>query len=159
MKLSFIVAVSKNNVIGHGLSIPWHIEGELSIFKALSYHHHVLMGRKTWESIGRPLPGRKILVLTRDAGYRIDKEDVEVVHTLDEALAIGCKEERRLVVAGGAEIFRLTLPLADTLHITHVHAEIEGDVFMPAIPETFKEVYAQHFRAKIPYTLTIYKRQ
>ena len=155
-KVSFVVAVSDNGVIGHGMKIPWYIEGELSIFKALSYHHHVLMGRKTWESIGRPLPGRQILVLTRDQEYKA--KGATVCHSLDEALALGCAEGRRLIVAGGAEIFRLTLDLADTLHISHVHAQIEGDVLMPEIPDAFQKVFSQYYPAEIPYTFTIYKK-
>ncbi|WP_300671056.1 dihydrofolate reductase [Desulfoluna sp.] len=157
MKVSFIVAVADNGVIGDGADIPWQIEGELSLFKAMSYHHSVLMGRKTWESIGRPLPGRKIIVLTRNPAY--EAPGCQVCTTLDEALTMGCKGGRRLVVAGGGEIFKATLPFADTLHISHIHTEVAGDVLMPEIPAVFKPVFSQDFPADIPYTYTIYLKK
>jgi dihydrofolate reductase len=156
MKLSFIVAVADNGVIGDGADIPWYIEGELSLFKALSYHHSVLMGRKTWESIGRTLPGRKFIVLTRNPDY--EAPGCRVCTSLEEALEIGCKGGRRLMVAGGGEIFRVTLALADTLHISHIHAEVPGDVFLPEIPADFTPVFSQYYPADIPYTYTIYKK-
>lgn len=156
MKLSIIVAVAENGVIGDGADIPWHIEGELSLFKAVSYHHSVLLGRKTWESIGRPLPGRTMVVLTRNARY--EAPGCRVCTSLEEALAVGCKGGQRLMVAGGGEIFKMTLPLADTLHISHIHATVPGDVFMPEIPSDFKPIFSQDYPAEIPYTYTIYQR-
>jgi len=154
MKISIVVAVADNGIIGNGADIPWNIEGELSLFKAVSYHHSVLMGRKTWETIGRPLPGRKIIVLTRNASYKAP--GCLVCTSLEEAIEAGCAGGRRLMVAGGGEIFRETLPLADTLHISHIHATPAGDIFMPEIPDTFTPVFSQAYPAKTPYTYTIY---
>lgn len=156
MKLSIIVAVADNGVIGDGADIPWYIEGELSLFKAVSYHHSVLMGRKTWESIGRPLPGRNVIVLTRNASY--EAPGCRVCTSFEEAFEVGCQGGRRLIVAGGGEIFRETLPFADTLHISHIHTEVSGDVFMPEIPAEFKPVFSQYYPADIPYTYTIYQK-
>ncbi len=156
MKLSFVVAVAENGVIGDGADIPWYIAGELCLFKAVTYHHGLLMGRKTWEAIGRPLPGREMIVLTRNASY--EAEGCRVCTTLEEALEVGCKGGRRLMVAGGGEIFRLTLPLADTLHISHIHTEVPGDVLMPEIPADFKPIFSQYYPADIPYTYTIYQK-
>ena len=156
MKVSFVVAVADNGVIGQGAEIPWMIEGELSLFKAMSYHHHVLMGRKTWESIGRPLPGRKILVLTRNADYKAP--GCQVCTTLEGALKLGCDGGQRLIVAGGSEIFKAAFPFADTLHVSHIHMDAPGEVMMPAIPDHFQPIFSQYFPAEIPYTYTIYKR-
>jgi len=157
MKISIVVAVADNGIIGNGADIPWHIEGELSLFKAVSYHHSVLMGRKTWESIGRPLPGRKIIVLTRNPSY--EAPGCTVCTSLEEAFEAGCADGRRLMVAGGGEIFRETLPFADTLHISHIHAEPDGDIRMPEIPDTFAPVFSQDYPAEIPYTYTIYVKE
>jgi len=154
MKISIVVAVADNGIIGDGTDIPWHIEGELSLFKAVSYHHSVLMGRKTWESIGRPLPGRSIIVLTRNPSY--EALGCRVCTSLDEAFEVGCAGGRRLMVAGGGEIFRETLAFADTLHMSHIHTAARGDIRMPEIPREFKPVFSQDYPADIPYTYTIY---
>lgn len=156
VKISFVVAVADNGVIGHGADIPWHIEGELSLFKALSYHHSVLMGRKTWESIGRPLPGRNVIVLTRNAAYK--SPGCQVCTSLDEAIELGCAEGRRLIVAGGGEIFTAALAYADTLHISHIHMQAPGEIMMPKIPSSFQSVFSQYYPADTPYTYTIYSR-
>lgn len=156
MKISIVVAVADNGVIGDGAEIPWHIEGEQSLFKAVSYHHRVLMGRKTWESIRRPLPGRDIIVVSRNPSYKAP--GCLVCTSLEEALAVGCDGGERLMVAGGAAIFRETLAFADTLHITHVHTQAAGDVFMPEIPQGFSPVFSQDYPAEIPYTYTIYTK-
>ncbi len=132
MKVSIIAAMAENGVIGRGGQLPWRLSADLKRFKRLTMGHTVIMGRKTWESIGRPLPGRRMIVVTRQAGYRA--EGIEVVGSFDEALAMaqsaGAEE---VFVIGGAEIYRLALPRADRLYMTLVLAEVEGDAKFPLI--------------------------
>jgi len=117
MKLSLIVAMADNHVIGHNNRLPWHLPADLKHFRAITLGKPVLMGRKTWESIGRPLPGRTNIVITRNADYLA--ADCVVVHSLDEALrAAGSAAE--VMVIGGAELYRQALPQADTLYLTLV---------------------------------------
>ena len=128
MKLSLIVAMADNHVIGHNNRLPWHLPADLKHFRAITLGKPVLMGRKTWESIGRPLPGRTNIVITRNADYLA--ADCVVVHSLDEALrAAGSAGE--VMVIGGAELYRQALPQADTLYLTLVHGEFEGDTRFP----------------------------
>ena len=128
MKLSLIVAMADNHGIGHNNRLPWHLPADLKHFRAITLGKPVLMGRKTWESIGRPLPGRTNIVITRNADYLA--ADCVVVHSLDEALrAAGSAGE--VMVIGGAELYRQALPQADTLYLTLVHGEFEGDTRFP----------------------------
>ena len=128
-RLSIIVAMSRNRVIGANGALPWHLPDELKLFKALTLGHHIIMGRKTWESIGRPLPGRRSVIVSRQPGYRV--EGAIVARTLQEAVAV-CGADDEVFVIGGAEIFREALPLADRLYLTVVDADVEGDTLMPA---------------------------
>ena len=128
MKLSVIVAMAANRVIGHANRLPWHLPADLKHFKATTLGKPVLMGRKTWESIGRPLPGRTNIVITRDTAYTAD--GCVVVHSLDEAIRVAGEAEEAMVI-GGAELYRQALPLADTLYLTLVHGEFTGDTRFP----------------------------
>jgi dihydrofolate reductase len=132
MPIALIAAVAgKNLVIGKDGDLPWHFPADLKHFKATTVNHTVLMGRKTYQSIlnrlGKPLPGRRNIVLTRDRNFR--DERVTVIHDLSEIP----RTEETLFVIGGAEIYRQTLPLADQLYITHIGQEISGDAFFPPI--------------------------
>jgi dihydrofolate reductase len=129
MKLSLIAAMAENRVIGHENRLPWHLPADLQHFKAITLGKPVLMGRKTWESLGRPLPGRTNIVITRDAGYVA--EGCVVAHSLEEALR-AAGEAAEVMVIGGAQLYRQALPLADTLYLTLVHAEFRGDTRFPA---------------------------
>jgi dihydrofolate reductase len=130
MRVSIIVAVAENGVIGRGGALPWHLPDDLKRFKQLTMGHAIVMGRKTWESIGRPLPGRKMIVVTRQADYR--PHGVHVAASLDDALhtARAAGDDEAFVI-GGAEIYRHALPLADRLYFTRVHAAVEGDTQFP----------------------------
>ena len=123
--LELVVAAAENDVIGRGNQLPWHLPADLRHFKALTLGKPVLMGRKTYQSIGKALPGRKNIVLSR-SGIAAP-QDVSVVHTLEEArLAAG--DSPQVMVIGGAEIYRQTLPLASRIHLTLVHTQIaDGD--------------------------------
>jgi dihydrofolate reductase len=127
-RLELIVATARNGVIGRDNALPWHLPRDLAFFKRVTLGHPVLMGRRTWESIGRPLPGRRNLVLTRDRSFAAPGG--VVVHALDEAIA-ACRDADRLMVIGGAEIFSALLPVASVLHLTEIDAEIAGDVLFP----------------------------
>ena len=121
MKVVIIAALARNGVIGDAGKIPWHISEDLKRFKRLTLGHPIIMGRKTWESLGRPLPGRRNIVLTRSAGI----PGVECYRDLRDALdACGTG---RVFVIGGGEIYRLAMPVTDELYLTHVHQDVEGD--------------------------------
>jgi dihydrofolate reductase len=129
-RISLIVAVAKNGVIGAGNAIPWHLPAELRIFKSATMGHHIVMGRRTWESIGKLLPGRTTVIVTRQQGYEVP--GAIVAHSLEAALA-ACRGDDEVFVIGGAQLFRETLPIADRLHYTVVDTEPAGDVRMPAV--------------------------
>jgi len=152
--VSLIVAVARNGVIGHANTLPWRLPKDLKRFKAFTLSKPILMGRRTFESIGRVLPGRTNLVLTRDP--RWSAPGVTVVRSLEEALqkAGDCAE---LVVIGGAEIFRLVLPLARRIYLTRVHADVPGDTFFPSFdPSEWQDLERSDHPAdeQHPYAVT-----
>ena len=126
-QVSIVVARAQNGVIGRGGKLPWHISEDLKRFKALTMGSVMVMGRKTFESLPGLLPGRRHIVLTRDADWRA--EGAEVAHSVDEALKLAGGE--RISAIGGADIFELFMPLARRIELTEVLADIEGDTFMP----------------------------
>jgi dihydrofolate reductase len=127
--ISLIVAMAQNGVIGRDNALPWRLPEDLKRFKEFTLGKPILMGRRTFEAIGRPLPGRANLVLTRDRDWR--SPGVIPVHSVEEAL-LQTRTCDELVVIGGAEIYRLLLPLARRIYLTHVHADIPGDTYFPA---------------------------
>ena len=130
--ITLIVAVADSGVIGRDNGLPWHLPEDLKRFKRLTMGKPMVMGRRTFESIGKPLPGRLNIVVTRDTNYR--REGVTAVHDVDGALrAAGDAPE--VMVIGGAELFRALLPRAGRIHLTRVHGNIEGDVMWPALDE------------------------
>jgi dihydrofolate reductase len=132
MKLALIVAAAENDVIGREGALPWRLSADLKRFKRLTTGHAVLMGRRTWESIARPLPERRMIVVTRQAGYRA--EGIETAGSLEEAIALARDgRETEAFVIGGAEMYRLALPVADRIYLTRVRARVEGDVVLPPI--------------------------
>jgi dihydrofolate reductase len=128
MILSLIAAMDRNRVIGRDNALPWHLPADLRHFKALTLGKPILMGRRTFESIGRPLPGRQNIVLTHDPVYVADGCDV--VHSIDAAVA--CARGEELMVIGGATLYAQCLPRADRLYLTLVDAEVGGDAVFPA---------------------------
>ena len=127
-RISLVVAMAKNRVIGAGNAIPWHLPDELKLFKRITMGHHIVMGRRTYESIGRLLPGRTTVIVTRQSGYHVP--GAVVAHSLAEAVA-ACAGDDEIFVIGGGELYKSALPLADRLHLTTVEAEPAGDTFMP----------------------------
>ena len=134
MRVSLIVAVSENNVIGRDNALPWDLPDDLKFFRRKTEGHPVIMGRKNYESIGRALPKRRNIIVSRQAGLHI--VGCEVVSSVEEAIERAKEiEEREAFVIGGGEIYRLTLPFEDRVYLTRVHAKVKGDVTFPELPE------------------------
>lgn len=159
-RISLIVAMAKNRVIGTGNRIPWHLPNELKLFKSLTMGHHIVMGRRTYESINRLLPGRTTVIVTRQRDYKVP--GAVVAHSVEKALA-ACKGDDEIFVIGGADIFRETLPVADRIYLTTVDAEPEGDTFMPELDMSeWRETSAQSFvpddKHAHAYRFAVYER-
>ncbi len=126
--ISVIVAMAKNRVIGINNALPWRLPEDLRHFKAITMGHHIIMGRKTYESIGKPLPGRTTVIVTRNAGYR--EEGCVTATSLSEAIGV-CGDDEEVFFVGGAELYAQVLPRADRLYLTEIQAEFEGDAHFP----------------------------
>jgi len=159
--VTLIVAVADNGVIGRDNALPWHLPDDLKRFKRLTLGKPVVMGRKTWESIGRPLPGRHNIVVTRDPNYR--RDGITVVHDADAALA-AAGPAPEIMVIGGSALFRTLLARAARVHLTRVHGNIEGDVVWPALDEgewslVEREVHAADERHAWPMTFEVWEKR
>lgn len=159
-RVALIVAMAKNRVIGAANKIPWHLPNELQLFKRLTMGHHIVMGRKTYESIGRLLPGRTTVIVTRQRGYEVP--GALIAHSVAEAID-ACKADDEIFVIGGADLFREALPIADRLYLTLVDAEPQGDVLMPDFDqriwrETSSESFTADEKHAHAYRFTIYDR-
>ena len=130
MHLSIIVAFDENRLIGKENGLPWHLPADLKHFKSITMGHHMIMGRRTFESIGKPLPGRVSVIVTRQKDYKV--EGCVVVNSLDEAVQY-CKNQEEVFIIGGAQIFECAVPLASKLYITKIHHQFEGDTHFPEI--------------------------
>lgn len=128
--LSIIVAIANNRVIGLNNTLPWHLPEDLKRFKALTMGHHIIMGRKTYESLGRLLPGRTTVIVTRNPHYRI--EGAQIAHSLEAALDMASGDAEPFLI-GGAELYKAGLPLANKLYLTEVHADFVGDAHLSEI--------------------------
>ena len=151
--------MAKNRVIGADNKIPWHLPNELRMFKNLTMGHHMVMGRRTYESINRLLPGRTTVIVTRQRDYSVP--GAIIAHSIDEALEACGKDE--CFVIGGADLFRETLPIADRLYLTIVDAEPAGDTFMPSFDmrhwlETSSQCFVRDDKHAHAYRFTIYDR-
>lgn len=141
-KISLIVAVAQNGIIGTGGTMPWHITEDFRHFKEVTLGHSVIMGRKTYESIGRPLPRRRNIVITRNTDLRI--EGCEMAPSLEAAVAM-CEGEEEVFIIGGGQIYHQAMPLAHKLYITHVGVDVEGDTRFPEIDGSWCEVKREEF--------------
>lgn len=161
MNVSVIVAVSRNQVIGKDNQLIWKLSADLKRFKALTTGHTIIMGRKTFDSIGKPLPNRKSIVITRQKDYQI--EGCEVVHSLDEALEKAADQEEVFIIGGGS-IYQEALPKANKIYCTKVHKNFEGDTFFPIIDlkewesEKRKDCFPDE-KNEYPYSFIDYKRK
>ena len=151
MRITLIAALARNRVIGKDNRMPWHISDDLKRFKALTLGHTVLMGRKTFQSIGKPLPGRDNIVITRSRAFAAP--GCRPVHSLAEALA-AVRGADEVFVIGGAQIYALALPLADRLQLTEVDAAIDGDAYFPGFERSaWREVRRESRTAEGPQGL------
>jgi dihydrofolate reductase len=168
MILSLIAAVAKNDVIGGGNTLLWDLPEDMKHFRDTTRGHTVIMGRKTYESIGKPLPNRRNIVITRDATYSV--EGIEVVNSLEEALRLASLEQGRefeenqeeveVFVIGGGEIYKQAIEKANKLYITEIHQDFDGDTLFPNIDkniweETRREDYLDN---SVPYSFVEYKK-
>jgi dihydrofolate reductase len=159
-RICLIAALAANRVIGRNNALPWHLPADLKRFKALTMGHAVLMGRKTHESIGKPLPGRRNLVISRNCDY--EAPGCELVHALEAAIA-ACRDTREIFVIGGAELYRESLPRAHCLELTEIHAEFAGDAWFPDFSpaqwrETARDVHSGEAGIAFRYDFTRYER-
>lgn len=139
--INVIAAMAKNRVIGINNTLPWRLAADLQHFKALTMGHHIVMGRKTYESIGKPLPGRTTVIVTRDANYRV--EGCLTATSIDAAIA-ACGNDPEVFFVGGAELYAQVLARADRLYLTEIQADYEGDAHFPAFDRSvWKETARQ----------------
>jgi dihydrofolate reductase len=160
MKLGLIYARSRNGVIGKDNVMPWHLPEDLAHFRQTTLGAPVIMGRKTWDSLPpkfRPLPGRRNIVVTRDPQWQA--QGAERAGSVQEALAL-CGDAPQAWVTGGAEIYKLALPLADTVVVTEIDADYEGDAFAPQLSAEWRPVARESHvsRTGLPYSFVTYRR-
>ncbi|MEO8218922.1 MAG: dihydrofolate reductase [Acidobacteriota bacterium] len=160
MSLSIIVAVSENGVIGRDGGLPWHLADDLKLFKEFTIGHTLLMGRRTFDEVGKPLPGRTTILITRQADYCTP--GVLIAHSLEEALEMAPGDEEVFVV-GGSEIYAQTLPQATRLYLTLVRAEVQGDTRFPEFDlgewtEISRREFAADSRNDFPFTFRLFER-
>jgi dihydrofolate reductase len=166
MKLAVIAAVAENGVIGRAGGLPWRLSADLQRFKQLTMGCPIIMGRRTWQSIGRPLPGRTSIVVSRNRQFHPGFAEVRVASDLEAALLQAQKCENRdhlAFVIGGAQLYVTALPLADQLYLTRVLAQVEGDVLFPPIDFgqwrlVSSETRAADERNEFPFELQVYQR-
>lgn len=161
MSLSIIVAMARNRTIGINNTLPWRCPEDLKHFKALTMGHHMIMGRKTFDSIGKPLPGRTTVVVTRDRHLKI--EGCLVAHSLQDAIKL-CAKDSETFIVGGADIYAQSLALADTLYITEMQQDAEGDVHFPEVDkdrwsEISREVHNQETPQPLEYHFATYRKK
>ncbi|MEH6459544.1 dihydrofolate reductase [Chitinimonas sp. JJ19] len=155
--LSLIAALAQNRTVGINNTLPWHLPDDLKYFKATTSGHPIIMGRKTYDSIGRPLPNRHNIVVTRDPIWRAD--GVTVVHSMEDAMK-AAGEANEVFLIGGATLYALALPYADRLYLTEIEAEIEGDAFFPEWPRNkFTEISREPKQGPdFAYSFVVYQR-
>jgi dihydrofolate reductase len=160
-KLSLIVAMAKNCTIGVNNTLPWRCPEDLKHFKTLTMGHHMIMGRKTFDSIGKPLPGRTTVVVTRNTDLSI--AGCLIAHSLNEAIE-ACAGDEEIFIVGGAELYRQAVPVVDMLYITEIQQDVEGDAHFPefdksAWQEISREVRSQDTPQPLEYHFVTYRRK
>ncbi len=157
MIVSLIAAMAENRVIGRDNKMPWNLPTDRKRFHAITRGYPVIMGRKTFESIGRPLSRRSNIVLTRQNDYRA--AGAIIVHDVEAAIA-ACGNAEEVFICGGEEVFRETISLAERIYLTIIHRKVEGDAYFPSIPAGFAVVHRREVREDVmPYSLVIYERK
>lgn len=165
LRISILVAMASNRVIGQKNTLPWHLPADLKHFKALTMGHGIIMGRKTYESIGRPLPGRLNVIITRQKNYQVT--GTIVVHSIDEALQV-CKNDKvingKSFIIGGAEIYQQTLALCHRMYITEIQQCFDGDTFFPKFDpdewvEATREKHSSSKGSQLAYHFVVFDRK
>jgi dihydrofolate reductase len=159
MTTSIVVAISQNHAIGKDNKLLWYLPNDLKHFKTITSGHTVIMGRKTYDSVGKPLPNRRNIIITRQP---IVIEGCEVVNSIDAALAL-CRNEAEVFIVGGAEIYKQAMQLTDRIYLTIVHKEFDGDSYFPEIKatewkETEREDYQPDEKNNLPYSFITLER-
>jgi dihydrofolate reductase len=160
-RTSIIVAMARNRVIGVDNTLPWHLPADLKHFKELTMGHHIVMGRKTYESIGKPLPGRTSIVITRNVNNVVP--GVIVVNSLEAAIA-ACGNDEEIFVIGGAELYRQAIALADRIYLTEIDADISGDAHFTELDhrlwkEVVRDSHVADEKNRYSYHFVIYDRK
>jgi len=161
MGISIIAAMANNRVIGNKNQLPWQMPADLAHFKQITMGKPIIMGRKTFESIGRPLPGRQNIILTRQEGFKV--EGCNVVHSLESALALAKADQTEVMIIGGSQLFETALPLANKLYLTLIDADIVGDTYFPTWnkedwQESTKTENTPDEKNQFPYTFITLER-
>lgn len=159
MRLSAIVAMAANRVIGAGNQLPWRLSADLARFKRLTMGHTLVLGRKTYESIGRPLPGRTFIVVTRQRDYA--PAGVTVAHSVDEALALArARGDDEVFIAGGADIYAQTMDRIDRLYLTRIERDVPGDTYFPEVDLSGWRLVEEerHPEGDLPFAFLTYER-
>jgi dihydrofolate reductase (trimethoprim resistance protein) len=153
-----IAARAENNVIGKGSEIPWRVQGEQRLFREITTGNTLVMGRKTYESIGKPLPGRDTVIVTRQADLAVP--GCSTASSLEEALQIAAHLRGDTFVAGGGEIYQQAIAAAQGIHLTTIHAIVEGDIFFPDFePSDYVEIERREYQSNINYTYQFLKKR
>ena len=154
MTVAIIAAMCRNRVIGAHGTIPWHLPADLRRFRELTTGHTIVMGRKTFESIGKALPGRNNIVVSTDQSF--SAQGCQVTRTIEEALAMG--GDRQIFICGGGEIYRHTIGIADVIYLTVIDADMAGDTFFPEIPPIFVEASREPLATSPAADFVVYRR-
>ncbi|MEH7381894.1 dihydrofolate reductase [Bacillus sp. JJ1533] len=159
--ISLLLAMDKNQLIGKDNDLPWRLPADLAYFKRVTMGHPIIMGRKTYDSIGRPLPGRENIIVTRDTSYKA--EGCKVIHSIDEIVEMSKETDQELFVIGGAEIFKEILPYSERLYITEIDEEFEGDTYFPVFDKAKWKVISKEKGIKdeknpYEYTFLVYEK-
>lgn len=157
MQIILIAAMAKNRVIGYKNTIPWQIKGEQKLFKEHTFGHTVIMGRKTFESIGKPLVGRKNIIISTQKKDNLNSDEVIVVSSIQDALDT-CKTDEKVFIIGGANIYKQTINIADYIYLTILNRDVEGDTFFPDIDENFTIISSKKINLSEEVSFVIYER-
>ena len=158
MNIAIVAARSQNNVIGRGIEIPWRVKGEQKLFKEITMGGCLIMGRITYDSIGRPLPGRDTIIITRNSEYH--QPGCYIANSLEQSIETASKSDKPIFIVGGGDIYRQAIPLADTLHLTTIQTNVEGDVLFPDFSlEAFELSEQKSYVSNINYVYQVFKRR
>jgi dihydrofolate reductase len=155
MRILMVAAQARNRVIGQRNGIPWKVKGEQKIFREVTMGKPMVIGRKTYISIGRPLPGRETIIITRDPDY--SEAGCHIAGSLRAAIEAAAKHGDECVIAGGGDVYRQALPMTHTLYLTTIDATVEGDVCFPELPDHFQLEQETSFLSNLDYTLRVYQ--